>query len=310
MAVYAYSLQLYFDFLGLHRHRPRHAHSLPASASPINFDLPLPEQLTSPSSAPLAHQFLQLAARLSLLRAASGKRTQTHAPSQSGDHHGAGRPVARLHLELRDLGAAARRGACHHTLAPGAPRTCAPARESLAPRLRGLRHLSVRLLHLDLFPRRQCRSSAFEILGRIASLTASFENVTARLRRHHVAGAATFFAAGKAGTSRRFERFAACPFYVHAGSPGRCGRQRLRYFSAPSGGCSLRLFEVLTCATSHTSTAPGRPHPGDRALDLGTRPATRNGAQSGMPLPSSRRNSRHSVALARHIVREPSWPGW
>ncbi|MEO8369101.1 MAG: MBOAT family O-acyltransferase [Candidatus Solibacter sp.] len=58
-------------------------------------------------------------------------------------------------------------------------------------------------------------SNAVEILGRIASLTAGFENVNDVFMFTMLLGAATFFVP-KTWYTAALERFAACPFYVHA----------------------------------------------------------------------------------------------
>jgi alginate O-acetyltransferase complex protein AlgI len=58
-------------------------------------------------------------------------------------------------------------------------------------------------------------SGALEILGRIASLTAGFENVPASLAATLVLSAAALFI-GKTWYGRAMEGFAAAPFYVHA----------------------------------------------------------------------------------------------
>jgi alginate O-acetyltransferase complex protein AlgI len=60
-------------------------------------------------------------------------------------------------------------------------------------------------------------TNALDILGRIASLSVGFENVTALFAAAMLLAGATFFLP-KPWHARAMERFAACPFYVHAGA--------------------------------------------------------------------------------------------
>jgi len=60
-------------------------------------------------------------------------------------------------------------------------------------------------------------ANAMDILGRVASLSVSFENVTAPFAAAMLLAGATFFLP-KQWHARAMERFAACPFYVHAGA--------------------------------------------------------------------------------------------
>jgi len=59
--------------------------------------------------------------------------------------------------------------------------------------------------------------NALDILGRIASLSVSFENVTALFAAAMLLAAGTFFLP-KQWHARAMESFAGCPFYVHAGA--------------------------------------------------------------------------------------------
>ena len=98
-------------FFGLHRYRHRvgaaAGHQAAAELQPA-----VRRAQHRRFLAPLAHQLLQLAARLSVLLAARAafEVEDLHLP-EPGDHHGARRTVARAELELRHLGRAARRGA-------------------------------------------------------------------------------------------------------------------------------------------------------------------------------------------------------
>jgi D-alanyl-lipoteichoic acid acyltransferase DltB (MBOAT superfamily) len=73
-------------------------------------------------------------------------------------------------------------------------------------------------------------TNALDILGRVASLSVSFENVTAPFAAAVLLAGATFFLP-KQWHSRAMERFAACPFYVHAGALAAVALA-LRYWSA------------------------------------------------------------------------------
>jgi D-alanyl-lipoteichoic acid acyltransferase DltB (MBOAT superfamily) len=73
-------------------------------------------------------------------------------------------------------------------------------------------------------------TSAMDILGRVASLSVGFENVTALFAAVMLLAGATFFLP-KAWHARAMERFAACPFYVHAGALAAVALV-LRYWSA------------------------------------------------------------------------------
>ena len=73
-------------------------------------------------------------------------------------------------------------------------------------------------------------SNALDMLGRIASLSVSFENVTAPFAAAMLLAGATFFLP-KQWHARAMERFAACPFYVHAGVLAAVVLA-LRYFGA------------------------------------------------------------------------------
>jgi D-alanyl-lipoteichoic acid acyltransferase DltB (MBOAT superfamily) len=73
-------------------------------------------------------------------------------------------------------------------------------------------------------------TNALDILGRVASLSVSFENVTAPFAAAMLLAGATFFLP-KQWHARAMERFAACPFYVHAGALAAVALV-LRYFGA------------------------------------------------------------------------------
>ena len=73
-------------------------------------------------------------------------------------------------------------------------------------------------------------TNALDILGRVASLSVSFENVTALFAAAMLVAGATFFLPGQWHT-RAMERFAVCPFYVHAGALAAVA-MALRYYGA------------------------------------------------------------------------------
>ena len=73
-------------------------------------------------------------------------------------------------------------------------------------------------------------TNALDILGRVASLSVSFENVTALFAAAMLLAGATFFLP-KQWHARAMESFAACPFYVHAGALAAVALV-LRYWSA------------------------------------------------------------------------------
>src|SRR6185369_3944381 len=79
-------------------------------------------------------------------------------------------------------------------------------------------------------------SNAFDILGRIVSLTAGFENVSALFAATMLAGAVTFFVP-KTWYTAALERFAASPFYLHAAALLAVAAT-LRYFGS-SGGAAF-----------------------------------------------------------------------
>jgi D-alanyl-lipoteichoic acid acyltransferase DltB (MBOAT superfamily) len=72
--------------------------------------------------------------------------------------------------------------------------------------------------------------NALDILGRVVSLSVSFENVNAPLAAALLLAGGTFFLP-KQWHARAMERFAACPFYVHAGALAAVALV-LRYFGA------------------------------------------------------------------------------
>ena len=73
-------------------------------------------------------------------------------------------------------------------------------------------------------------TNALDILDRVASLSVSFENVTARFAAAMLLAGGTFFLP-RPWHARAMERFAACPFYVHAGALAAVALA-LRYWSA------------------------------------------------------------------------------
>ena len=73
-------------------------------------------------------------------------------------------------------------------------------------------------------------TNALDVLGRVASLSVSFENVTAPFAAAMLLAGGTFFLP-KQWHARAMERFAACPFYVHAGVLAAVVLA-LRYFGA------------------------------------------------------------------------------
>lgn len=73
-------------------------------------------------------------------------------------------------------------------------------------------------------------ANALDVLGRIASLSTGFENVTARFAGLMLLAAASFFFP-RQWYGNAMERFAACPFYVHAGALAAVVFT-LRYFGA------------------------------------------------------------------------------
>ncbi|MEO8594231.1 MAG: MBOAT family O-acyltransferase [Candidatus Solibacter sp.] len=79
-----------------------------------------------------------------------------------------------------------------------------------------------------IFFRAGSMSNAMDILGRIASLSTGLENVGMRFALAVALGAATFFVPKKWSTAS-VERFAACPFYVHAAALAAVAAT-LRYF--------------------------------------------------------------------------------
>ena len=102
VAVFAYSLQLYYDFSG-YTDIARGAGQLLGVKLPINFDRPY-------LSMDIAEFWRRWHISFSnwlrdyIFYSLPGKRYQGDAVSQSGGHHGARRTVARRQLELRHLG--------------------------------------------------------------------------------------------------------------------------------------------------------------------------------------------------------------
>ena len=89
-----------------------------------------------------------------------------------------------------------------------------------------------------IFFRAGSMTNALDVLGRVASLSVSFENVTAPFAAAMLLAGATFFLP-KQWYGRAMERFAACPFYVHAGALAAVALA-LRYWSA--GGTAAFVY--------------------------------------------------------------------
>ena len=106
IAVYAYALQIYYDFSG-YTDIAMGSALLLGIKLPQNFNRSLRGGEHRRFLAPLAHHSFQLAARLSVFFAAR-QASQASQLRESGDHHGDRRPVARRELEVRHLGRAAR----------------------------------------------------------------------------------------------------------------------------------------------------------------------------------------------------------
>src|SRR5450759_4051807 len=87
-----------------------------------------------------------------------------------------------------------------------------------------------------IFFRAGSMTNALDILDRVASLSVSFENVTARFAAAMVLAGGTFFLP-RPWHARAMERFAACPFYVHAGALAAVALG-LRYWS-PGGNAAF-----------------------------------------------------------------------
>ena len=212
LAVYAYSLQLYFDFSG-YTDIARGSAQLLGIRLPINFDRPyLSSNLTEFWRR--WHISFSNWLRDYLYFALPGKRTK---------------PMPYLNLVITMVlgglwhgftGTFAIWGLLHGT-------ALAVTRWYLARRGRTRTPVNVWRHALDVFAtyhfvcltwiffRAGSVSSAFEILSRITSLTVGFENVTDVFAAIMLFGGAAFFVP-RAWYTAAMERFAACPFYVHA----------------------------------------------------------------------------------------------
>jgi len=212
LAVYAYSLQLYFDFSG-YTDIARGTAMLLGIRLPINFDRPY-------SSANVTefwrrwHLSFSNWLRDYLYFSLPGKRTKAMPYLNlvitmflAGLWHGVTFPFAAWGLLHGTALAAtryvmARRGR--------ARRPASPLRRTAAI------FLTYQFVCLTwVFFRAASLSAAWAILSRIASLTVSFENVTAGLSLVLMLAAASMFL-GKKWYGRAMDGFARCPFYVHA----------------------------------------------------------------------------------------------
>ena len=111
IAVYAYAVQIYADFSGLHGHRDRDR--APARLLvPAELRLALRGHLAAGLLAPLAHDAVPLAARLRLhpARRQPWQASDPDLPQPAADD-AARRAVARRRVDLRRLGSAPRRRA-------------------------------------------------------------------------------------------------------------------------------------------------------------------------------------------------------
>ncbi len=152
IAVYAYSLQLYFDFSG-YTDIARGVGMLLGVRLPINFDRPYLSQNVAEFWRRWHISFSNWL-RDYLYFSLPGKRTKVMPYLNlvitmvlGGLWHG-------VDVELRDLGAAARRGAGGDARMAGEPRARATAGSALEPRGADLLHVPIRVLHVDLLPRR------------------------------------------------------------------------------------------------------------------------------------------------------------
>jgi D-alanyl-lipoteichoic acid acyltransferase DltB (MBOAT superfamily) len=227
LAVYAYSLQLYFDFSG-YTDIARGSAQLLGIRLPVNFDRPYR------SSNPAEfwrrwHISFSNWLRDYLYFALPGKRTKVMPYVNlvitmvlGGLWHGFTWPFAIWGL-LHGTALAATRG---YMAWRGRPRQPAnPWRHGLAV------FGTYQFVCLTwIFFRAESVSNALDMLGRIASLSVSFENVTRLFAVAMLLGAATFFVP-KQWYTRAMERFAACPFYVHAAALATI-LLALRYFGA------------------------------------------------------------------------------
>ncbi len=178
IAVYAYSLQLYFDFSG-YTDIARGVGLLLGIRLPINFDRPYLSANVTEFWRRWHITLLQLAARLSLFLAAR-QAHQGHAVHQPGHHHGAGRPVARHHLDLRHLGPAARRARWPPPASGNRSRGREPECGVCNRPRRSPSSCTYQFVCLTwmFFRAASSLADALALLGRIASLTFGLENVS------------------------------------------------------------------------------------------------------------------------------------
>jgi D-alanyl-lipoteichoic acid acyltransferase DltB (MBOAT superfamily) len=227
VAVYAYSLQLYFDFSG-YTDIARGSAQLLGIRLPLNFDRPY-------RSANLTEFWRRWHISFSnwlrdyLYFSLPGKRTKvmpyvnlaitmllgglwhgfTWTFAIWGLLHGAGLAATRVYMVWRGR------------------RTEPPAAWRHALAVFGTWQF---VCLTWIFFRAGSVTNALDLLGRVASLSVSFENVTAPFAAAILLAGAAFFLP-KQWHGRAMERFAACPFYVHAGALAAVALA-LRYWSA------------------------------------------------------------------------------
>jgi D-alanyl-lipoteichoic acid acyltransferase DltB (MBOAT superfamily) len=227
LAVYAYSFQLYFDFSG-YTDIARGSAQLLGIRLPLNFDRPY-------RSANLTEFWRRWHISFSnwlrdyLYFALPGKRTKVMPYVNlvitmvlGGLWHGLTWTFAIWGL-LHGAGLAATRAFMVWRRRPKEP--ARPWRHALAV------FGTYQFVCLTwIFFRAGSLTNALDILARIASLSVSFENVTALFAAAMLLAGGTFFLP-KQWHARAMERFAACPFYVHAGALAAVAAT-LRYFGA------------------------------------------------------------------------------
>ena len=104
VAIYAYAVQIYADFSGLHRHGDRASRCCSASRFPQNFDSPYAADVAAGLLAPLAHDALALAARLPLHPARREPEGPRCSRTQPDADDAARRALARRGVDVRGLG--------------------------------------------------------------------------------------------------------------------------------------------------------------------------------------------------------------
>jgi D-alanyl-lipoteichoic acid acyltransferase DltB (MBOAT superfamily) len=226
LAVYAYSLQLYFDFSG-YTDIARGSAQLLGIRLPVNFDRPY-------RSANLTEFWRRWHITFSnwlrdyLYFSLPGKRTKVMPYVNlvitmllGGLWHGLTWTFAIWGL-LHGAGLAATRA---YMVWRGRTQPAAAWRHALAV------FGTYQFVCLTwIFFRAGSVPNALDILGRVASFSVGFENVTAPFAAVMLLGGATFFLP-RQWYAGAMERFAACPFYVHAGALAAVALA-LRYFGA------------------------------------------------------------------------------